>query len=622
MNVPRLLEAAEAHLAKGRDAAAEKLYMEALEHPATTARAAGGLGAIALRAGDVGKAHELFGQALALNPENAELLVGLAAVHLASAREEAAQTCLRRAMRLDPSLPTAPANLALVLLTRRDLDGAHALARRAVDLAPNSADIVLSLANIEMLRGEIGAAYAQFEKAAELAPDRADGPAGLGILHQLTGDSGKAVEYLERARLLEPDAPSILARLAECRAALGEFEAAQRLIRQAVAVAPADVEVRNAQGVVLMNSGRYAEALASLRLAARYDPRSSAPLVNLALLMRRVDQDEAARAAARQAIALGEGGSLERAARRIEIDVLCRSGKWQEAWRRFDDMKAGDGTPGRLASSPDETGLEFGPRVALLVDDLPCALTGLRLLPRLAGVERSIRLLCLPAYAGFFRSIPGIDTVEARTAVDLARDIEPGETALLLDELPRLLRATPACLTPLELNLGETPPDAAATPTARNASPYVGLWWEDTPGGPDPQMLLEALPGIPGLLREPGPGQSLALADGRAPSVLIDQGVRELADMARVLLSLDLVVAVDSAVAHLAANLGCRTVVICQLDVPWYWSPCGPKRTRWYPTARAVARAPGGLRNTLANACENLLSGTDGRGQTAEAGHA
>ena len=90
-------------------------------------------------------------------------------------------------------------------------------------------------------------------------------------------------------------------------------------------------------------------------------------------------------------------------------------------------------------------------------------------------------------------------------------------------------------------------------------------------------------------------------------------------DMAHILLSLDLVVAVDGAVAHLAANLGCRTAVICQTDVPWYWQPCGPEGTRWYPTARAVARDPGGDWSTLSEVCERLLSSTEAGSRTGAA---
>ena len=615
MNVSELLDAAETHLVKGRHAAAETLFTEAMVRTGGAVRAIAGLGTIALRAGDVRKAEDLFGRALALAPEDAGLLVGMATVHLHAQRAEEAETCLRRAMRLEPTLPAAPANLALVLLSRHDLDGARALARRALELAPDSPDMLVSLANVETLRGAVGAARSLLEKAAALAPDRADVAVGRATLCQLAGDLPAAVQSLERARLLEPDAPSVLARLAECRVALGELEEARRLVRQAVAVAPAVCEIRNAEGVVLMHTGHHAEALASFRLAAQCNPRDPAPLVNLALLMRRNHQMDAALAAVRQAIALAE--HVDAAARRLEIDLLWLAGEWREAWRRHDELRTLVQAPGSVATAPDEGVADFGSSVALIVDDLSCALMGLGLLPRLATADRRTRLLCLPAYASFFRSLPGIDIVQGCESIDLSRDIEPGELPLLLDDLAQALRATPAHLAPIALDAGAPLPGIGRGLRGRDDSPAVGLWWDDTPGGPDPQMLLNALPGTPALLREPEPETPLVLPDGRTPDVLIDSATEELLDMARTLLSLDLVVAVDGAVAHLAANLRCRTVVVCRLDIPWYWQPCGPQRMRWYPTARAVARAPGGDWSALAEACEHLLA--DGCPQTAGA---
>ena len=340
--------------------------------------------------------------------------------------------------------------------------------------------------------------------------------------------------------------------------------------------------------------------------------------------MRRNHQMEAALDAARQAIALDDRSRTDAVARRIEIDLLCLAGSWRDAWSRHDDLTT-LGCPPDSATRLPEAGLtDFGTRPALIVDDLSSSLMASRLIPRLAAGERQVRLLCLPAYASFFRFLPGIGSVDARDAIDLSRDIETGETALLLDDLPRLMRATPACLAPpgLGLSAGEPPPDMASERSDPAGSPRVGLWWDDTPGGPDPKMLLNALPGTPALLREPEPGQTLALPDGRAPSILIDHDVEDLLGMAKVLLSLDLVVAVESPVAHLAATLGCRTVVICPIDIPWYWQPCGPDRARWYPTARAVARDPGGLWSTLNEVCEQLMSSTDTGPQSAAAIHA
>ncbi len=618
MNVSDLLDAAESHLSRGRDAAAEKLFKEALEQPGgAAARAVAGLGAIALRAGDVDRARELFGRGLALAPENADLLVGLAAVHMATQHEEEAEICLRRAMRLDPESAMPPANLALMLVSRNDLEGAHALALRAMELAADSPDTIMALANVEVLRGNHAAAHPLFEKAAALAPEKLETQVNLAVFLRMIGDIARAVEILQRARLREPDAPFVLSRLAECKVALGEFETARKLVRQAVAVAPADGSVRNAEGWVLLHTGHYAQALESFRLAARHNPQDPTPLVNLALLMRRNNEIEAALAAVRQAVALGaQAGD---GARWLEIDLLCMAGEWREAWRRHEEMCRRGQPSEDDAGPPEDAVAEFGPRVALIVEELSSSLMALRLIPRLAGEERRIKLLCLPAYASFFRSIAGVDRVEAREAVVLRRDIDADESALLLDDLPRLMRATPACLAPLEFKRDEPSSGAGDAPAAAHEAPKVGLWWEDGPGAPDAQTLLGALPGVPGLLREPDSDQTLVLAHGRTPGELIDRGAEHLMDMAHILLSLDLVVAVDGAVAHLAANLGCRTAVICQTDVPWYWQSCGPEGTRWYPTARAVARDPGGDWSTLSEVCDRLLSSTEAGSRTGSA---
>ena len=606
MKVSELLDAAQAHLTDGRVAAAQTLFTEAMEHPGGAARAAGGLGRIALRAGELEQAQELFGRGLVLAPENAELLVGLAVVHLCAQRLEDAEACLLRAMRLDPMLPEAPCNLATILLLRRDLQGARDMARRAYELAPETPDTIVCLANVEMQCGDIHAARALLEKSAALAPDRAGSYIGLGTVFRMTGEVDRAAESLERARMLEPDSPAVLASLAECRLALGEFATARRLVRQAVAVAPADGNVRTVEGMILLHSGQEVEALASLRLAARYSPESPAPLVNLALLMRRSHQWDAAMAAVREAIALAEPASG--GARRLEVDLLFLAGAWRSAWLRFDELKALGRTTGNVPELPAEGIADLGSRLALIVDDLASSLLGLRLLPGVAGAERRIRILCLPAYAGFFRALPWVDCVEAREEINGPRDIEAGETALLLDELPRLLRATPAHLAPLGLDAPEPSADDTRPSRDPGGSPVIGLWWDDTPGGAQPQMLLDALPGVPMLLREPNPGQVLTLPDGATPQILVDHGVDELLVLARILVTLDLVVCVDGPVAHLAATLGCPTVVICQLDAAWYWQPCGPEKARWYPSARAVGRDSDGRWSGLTETCEHLLA--------------
>lgn len=589
-HVSQVLSAAEEHLANGRDDVAKKLFIEALEHPAGAARAMAGLGKIALRAGESETAQDLFGRALALEPDNATLLVGLAVVYQVSERLDDAATCLRRAMRLDPSLPDAPINLTLLLMQQQDVEGARAAAARAVEIAPNSTDAIGALAHVEMMSGNIPAAMSHFQRILALAPRDVNALTSSGTLSQLVGDPVQAAAYLEAARLQDPDAPQILARLAECRAALGQFEAAEKLVRQAAVLAPADAEVRNAEGSILLHRGRFAEAVTALQAAAELDPENPAPLTNLALLLRRSHEPEAALATARQARALS--AEPNETARQLETDLLFLAGNWQEGWQSSSLLE----TPADMSVLQ-----EAGTKLVAIAEDLPSALLCLRLLPQLA--DRPLRLLCLPYCASFFSAIPGIASVHPQQEIDLSKDIETGETAFLLDDLALLMRATPASLptTALHLNLDDAP-----SPPFDEDGPRIGLWWDEVPGGPDPQVLIGALPGMPLLLRESE--QNLVRSDGRAPQVLVANSAEELLDVAVALLAVDAVVTSDGPVAHLAANLGCRTLVICSSDIPWYWQPCGPDGARWYPTAQAVGRDRDGSWDTLAETCAKLVA--------------
>ena len=586
MNISHLLSAAEDHLKNDRDEVAQKLFVEALDYPEGAAQAMAGLGKIAIRAGEIEKAQDLFGRALAIEPNNAFLLVGLATVYQLSERTEDAETCLRRAMRLDPALPEAHTNLALVLLIQQDIEGAYAEAKQAFEIAPDSPDTLEAMAQVEIARGNIAMAITLFQRILALTPQNLNALTNLGTLFQLINEPDKAIEYLETARLQDPDAPHILTRLAECKTAMGQLEDAEKLIQQAAVIAPSDAEVRNAEGAILLHRGRFAEALTALQAASELDPQNPAPLINLALLLRRNNEPEAALTTARQAIELSE--NTNETAHQIVTDLLFLSGNYQEGWQSFGIDAPEDATAQLQAST----------KLALLVEDLSSALVSLRLLPQLS--EQRVRLLCLPAFARFFRAIDGIESVHPQEEIDLSKDIEAEETVLLLDDLARILQADSPPTTPLRLNLEAPLPSPEHTPR-------IGFWWDDASGGPDPQTLLNALPATPVLLREPHPSQNLILPDGQPPQILIDHSVEDLLDMATALLSLDMIVAIDSPVAHLAANLGCQTLVLChQYDIPWYWQPCGPEGAQWYPTAQAVGRDIDGAWNGLIEACANI----------------
>jgi len=140
----------------------------------------------------------------------------------------------------------------------------------------------------------------------------------------------------------------------------------------------------------------------------------------------------------------------------------------------------------------------------------------------------------------------------------------------------------------------------------------VGLCWAGNPGyaadarrsiAPDRLAALAGLPGIGFVSLQPGhpPPPGLALHDWTA-------ALRDLADTAALLAGLDLVVTVDTAVAHLAGALGRPVWLLNRFDTCWRWMP-GRDDSPWYPTMRILRQhRPGDWDSVLARVRSGLAA--------------
>lgn len=95
---------------------------------------------------------------------------------------------------------------------------------------------------------------------------------------------------------------------------------------------------------------------------------------------------------------------------------------------------------------------------------------------------------------------------------------------------------------------------------------------------------------------EPDPGRSLPVEVAadllKLPGAISlhpeDTGARDFQDTADLIAGLDLVVSIDTSIAHLAGAMGKRVIVLLQHGcVDWRWRECSP----WYPSAE-IRRQP------------------------------
>lgn len=338
----------------------------------------------------------------------------------------------------------------------------------------------------------------------------------------------------------------------------GDLAGAEALYRGLIE-AEEDVAALVNLSVVLRERGRADEALELLRRAARRDPSSPYVHRNRGNLLRDLGDAEGAAEAYEATLRLNPAD--EQAA--VDLArVRLAQGRFAQAWplmeRRPERAKAaarlpfpewrGEPLRGRRLLVWPEQG--FGDQIMMA-----------RFVARL---DAQVTLVCLPDLAGLFASLPA--TV-VPTSDRLA--LPPQDFWTLPLSLPALLGSCADLA---------TAPYLAAEPSPGPGR--VGVAWRGN-ARPDPGRSLP-----------PELGAALLALPGAVSLHPEDTGARDFRQTAERIAALDLVISVDTSVAHLAAAMGKPTWVLLQHAViEWRWAADAGGRSWWYPQA-TVLRQP------------------------------
>ncbi len=95
----------------------------------------------------------------------------------------------------------------------------------------------------------------------------------------------------------------------------------------------------------------------------------------------------------------------------------------------------------------------------------------------------------------------------------------------------------------------------------------------------------------------------------------LGEGLADFSDMAALLACFDLVIAVDSSIAHLAGALGKPVWILLPYTPDWRWL-LGHRHTPWYPTARLFRQSRTGEWDDVIAQVASELPGVLSRGRT------
>jgi tetratricopeptide (TPR) repeat protein len=516
---------------------------------------------------------------------------GLAA-HVAGQFGEA-ERLYRLVLEQDPREPNALGNLGAIALQRGQAEQGVALLRASLQVKPGQAHAWSNLGNALTAMGRFDEAVEACERAAALQPQSQDAFNNLGNALGQMGRGEEALAAYDRAIVLKPDFAVALNNKGRLLRALGRYEESLAALEAVTTLLPGLAAAYANQGFMLRELGRFEQALAAYDRALALDPGSLEALNNRGIILSELRRPDESLAAFDQALAV-DPAFVDAAWNKTLVLLLHEryAEGWplyEWRWRRPDQiahnlpfMEAGWLARAQVAGKTVRLQAEQG---------LGDTLQMLRYAPLLAGMGARVTVAVQAPLAGIARSVRGVGAVIAEDA-----PLPPGELRCMVMSLPFAFGTTVETI-PAEV------PYVKATPEAREAwakrlgprmGPRVGLVWSGSRTHVNDAHrsiplktlapLLEANADFVSLQVEYREGDEAVLrADGRIRR--FDGEIRDFMDTAALIEQLDLVIAVDTSVAHLAGALG-RSVWLMLARTPDFRWHLGRDDSPWYPSAR------------------------------------
>jgi len=530
------------------------------------------------RQGQAAAAEELYRAALLQNPDHSGALDRLSLLCLARGDFEEASRLLRRWIARDPNAPGAHNNLGIAL---------NGLNRPA--------DAVTHL-----------------EKAIELEPRRPETHYNLGRAQQSLGRQAQARQCYERAIALRPDyaeANNTLAMLL----APQDPERALACFRRAIAARPAYPDAHNNMGILLQDLGHHEEAVASYREALALKPDHADAYNNLGLSLRELNRHE-------EAIACFE---LAQAIKPDHVDahvnealVRLALGDYATGWKKY---------PWRLLTANFSKGKkrpaqplwlgqwDISGKTILLHGEqgLGDTIQFARFVAPVARLGGKVILAVQRPLTALMASLQGASVVRGQ-----GDPVPPFDAFCPLPSLPLAFKTTLATI-PSDVPYLSAPADRLAKwrPIIDALPrPRVGLMW--TRGGSPrdvrsmPLRLLLPLLELRHIqfvaLQKEVPDFETALLQSTGMPTFLGDQLADLADTAAIVAMLDLVITIDTSIAHVAGALGKPMWVLLPFSADWRWLR-HRRDSPWYPTARLFRQpAPGDWQAVVAQVATAL----------------
>ncbi|MCP4253872.1 MAG: tetratricopeptide repeat protein [Candidatus Scalindua sp.] len=535
-----------------------------------------------------------YKNAIELNPNNADLYCYLGNAFKEYGKLDEAVECYRKSSEFNPDNAGFYCNLGATLQESGAIDEAILSYKEAIKLDP---DYVMALSNLGSALQESGKpeeAIASYEKAIALNPDYVEAHNNLGASLLEIGKTEEAITCHKRAIKLNPDCAEAHNNLGTALMEQNMFSDAITSYRRALLLKPEYAEAHNNSGTALMAQNRFDAAILSHRKAIELKPDFADAYNNLGAVLKESGKPEEAIAYYKQAIEIKP--DCAQAHLNLAFALLLiknfKEGLKEYEWRLRLKRHASENYQ---KARWDGSALNGKSILVYTEQGIGDSIQFIRYLPIVKAQGGYVIFECPQNLSRLLNNCAGIDKIVEKSPQD--KSSMQFDVQIPLLSLPGIFDVTADSI---QENLSYIKPDPVLVSQwhariGHDNNLKVGIVWSGNPEHKNDRnrscsldyfAYLTSIHGLTfySLQKEPASTEVDNQADD-LKIINLNSELKDFADTAAAISNLDLIISVDTSVAHLAGAIGKPVWTLLPLVPDWRWM-LDRDDSPWYPSMR------------------------------------
>ncbi len=240
--------------------------------------------------GQLKKAETLYRKLIKIEPQNSNVWYLLGVLCQTGGNTKNAKEYLDRSIELTPQFPEALNARGILYKEEGEITKAKDDFKAALSILPNFPEGLTNLADTYRVNGNLAEAKQLNNKAIKLAPDLAPAFNNQGIIEKELGHLNKAKKAFRKALKLDRNLIDASINLATVLGHLNQTKLALKTAEQIVNKTPTYAPAHNCLGTLFFNIGKFTNARNSFKIACKINPKYADAHNNLANSLTRLNK--------------------------------------------------------------------------------------------------------------------------------------------------------------------------------------------------------------------------------------------------------------------------------------------------------------------------------------------